>query len=178
MLTIIQKNRKKRTQSNKGLSTIELILASIIGVTALLGVGIALSDSHRGFTQMYKRIYSDVVTDGHVAKRMFDSMVRKSNCYQPVLDADAQGVEVRYYADSNSLEPDQYSYFYYQDGNLYVEYGRILSGGIQETLDNRTACRNVTACTFKQTGRSLQMILTLNNGSQELTTVTSAVMHN
>ncbi len=170
---------KGKPHNKQGITLVEMMLASVIGGIAMLGIGIVLSDSNRGFREMYNRVYSDVVADSHAAKRMFDSVVRQSNCYEVILDLDdGRWVEVHYYADSYSTSPDRYTCFYYEDTHLYVEYGRILASGVKETLDYRVFCGNVSNCAFKQTGRSLQMILTLNNGSLQITTVTSAVMHN
>jgi prepilin-type N-terminal cleavage/methylation domain-containing protein len=170
---------KGKPHNKQGLTLVEMMLASVLGGITMLSIGIALSDSNHGFREMYNRIYSDVVTDSHAAKRMFDSIVRQSNCYEAILDLDeGRWVEVHYYADSYSAFPDRYTSFYYEDTHLYVEYGRILEGGVKETLHYSAVCGNVSSCKFKQIGRSLQMILTLNNGSLQITTVTSAVMHN
>ncbi|MHC4153815.1 MAG: hypothetical protein ACYST6_02650, partial [Planctomycetota bacterium] len=71
---------------------------------------------------------------------------------------------------------DRYALFYTSNaGDLNVEYG-ILEP--RETLRVQTICSNVTSCTFMGQGRSAQMVLTLDDGSQTVTTVTSAVMHN
>jgi hypothetical protein len=155
-----------------------MVIAAVILVIVMFAVAIVVSDNIRGYNSMFNRIYSDVVTDSHVAKRMFDSVVRKSCSGRFSLDDSGRQLEVHYYADSNSAVPDRYMFFYQQDDHLNVDYGRILNNGSKEILDEMVVCGNVSGCTFKQTGRSLQMILTLNNGSQELTTVTSAVMHN
>ena len=169
----------KKPCNRRGLTIVELMLSSVIGGIAILGIGIAMSDSNHGFKEMYNLVYSDVVSDSQAAKRMFDAMVRQSNCYKVILDLDDyRWVEVHYYADASSTYPDRYASFYFEDTHLYAEYGRIFSDGTQETLDYRAVCGNVQNCSFKQTGRSLQMILTLNNGSHQITTVTSAVMHN
>jgi prepilin-type N-terminal cleavage/methylation domain-containing protein len=176
------KNRqicRTKLHNRQGLTLVELMLASVIGGIVMLGIGISMSDSNRGFKEMYNHIYSDVISDSQAAKRMFDARVRQSNCYKAILDLDEnRWVEVQYYANSSSTSPDRYTTFYYEDTHLYAEYGRILSSGIKETIDFRPVCGNVQNCSFKQTGRSLQMILTLNNGSHQVTTVTSAVMHN
>ncbi len=154
-----------------------MMLSTVISCIAVLGIGIAMSDSTKGFNQLYNRVYSDVVAESHSAKKMFDSMVRRSNCYKALLDDDELGVEVQYYSGPSAAFPDLYTYFYYEDTHLYAEYGRLV-GGAKEILDSRAVCGNVQSCLFKQTGRSLQMVLTLSDGSHQITTVTSAVMHN
>ena len=62
-----------------------------------------------------------------------------------------------------------------------VEYGRLYDdddGGGKEALHVRTVCRNVTDCVFKRVGRSVQMILTLDDGTQANTVVSGAVLNN
>jgi prepilin-type N-terminal cleavage/methylation domain-containing protein len=170
---------KGKTRQRRGLTLSEMMVAAVIGGIALLSVGIVLSSNHQGFNSMYNRVFSDVVTDGHNAKRMFDFAVRQSSCYKAILDLDeGHWVEVHYYEAPSSVFPDRYKCFYYEDTHLYVERGRILEDGEKETIDFEAFCGNVSNCVFKQTGRSIQMILTLNNGSEQITTVTSAVMHN
>ena len=65
--------------------------------------------------------------------------------------------------------------FYTANGNLNVEYGQL---DPKETLSTETVCGNVSGCMFKQLGRSIQMILKLDNGTQTNTVVSSAVTHN
>ena len=168
---------KKRRQ-RAGITAVEMMVAAAIAVIATFSISIAISDSNFGFRKMYDRIYSDVVTDSHVARRMFDSVVRKSCSRGFILDDEGRWVELYYYSDPDAEVIDRYICFNWDDTHLYVEYGRILEEGVKETLDYRAVCGNVTNCVFKQTGRSLQMLLTLNNGSEAITTVTSAVMHN
>jgi len=167
--------QKIKTHNRCGLTIIELMIASAMVVIVVLGIAIVLSDSQRGYNAMYDRVYSEVVTGSHVAGKMFDAVVRKSSSRVFKMDADGQWIEVYYYADPNSVTLDHYARFFQDEGCLYVEYGRP---DPRETLSVETVCDNVEACTFKHLGCSLQMLLTLNNGSQELTTVTSAVLHN
>ena len=168
----------KKRRHRPGITVTEMMVAAVIAVIATFSVSMALSDSNLGFKAMYNRIYSDVVTDSHVARRMFDSIVRKSYSRGCILDDEGKWVELYYYSDPGAEVIDRYICFNWDDTHLYVEYGRILEDGAKETLSYTGVCGNVTNCTFKQTGRSLQMLLTLNNGSEAITTVTSAVMHN
>jgi len=167
--------RKNKTHNNQGFTIIEMVVAAAIAVIVVLSLAIALSDSQRGWNAMYNRVYSDVVTGGHIAARVFDAVVRKSSTQWFQLDKDGQGVEVYYYADPNSVLIDRYARFFQSEGNLCVEYGRR---NPREFLCVETICGNVSSCSFMQTGRSMQMVLTLDNGKEKLTTVTSAVMHN
>jgi hypothetical protein len=123
-----------------------------------------------------------VVVGSQIAARTFDRIVRKSSIDLSELAADE--VKACYYADSNSLLVDRYSRFYKTaDGSkLCVEYGQY-NGQVKPpeyTPEGNpiVLCRNVSACSFMQTGRSVQMVLTLDNGREELTMVTSAMMHN
>jgi len=124
---------------------------------------------------MYNRTYADVVTDGHVATRTFDALMRKAQGEGVLLGDDGSWVEVGYYADEDSAAVDHYARLYEDGGSLNVEHGQL---NPRTTLASQTICQNVTGCTFRQSGRSIQMILTLNDGTQTNTIVSSAVMHN
>jgi len=136
---------KKRTANPKGLTLIELMVAIAIGGIVMFGVAIILADSQRGWNAMYNRTYSDVVTDGHIARRTFDRVIRKASADNITLDDAGLWVEVRYYQDANSIAVDRYAHFYEADGQLNIEYGRL---NPRETLDVQTVCENVQGCVF------------------------------
>ena len=166
---------KKRTAKLKGFSLIELIVTTVIAVIVLLGIAVVLVDSHRSWIAMYNRTYSDVVTDGHIARRMFDAVVRKASREDILLDEAGTWIEVHYYQDSNSVELDRYARFYLSGDELKVEYGNLDPG---EELSTQTVCSNVSSCIFMATGTSVQMVLRLDNGSQAATVMSSAATHN
>jgi len=92
-----------------------------------------------------------------------------------LLDAAGSWVEVYYYANDDSAVVDRYARFYTANGDLIVEYGQL---DPKETLSVETVCGNVSGCSFGQIGRSIQMILKLDNGTQTNTVISSAVTHN
>jgi len=112
----------------------------------------ALVDGQRGWSTQYNRIYSDVVTDGYVARRKFDAVMRKASREKFEIDPAGSWVEVYYYADDTSTVVDRYARFSTANGNLNVEYGLYPN---KETLSIETVCGNVSGCTFAQVGRSI-----------------------
>lgn len=166
---------KTRTANPEGFTIVELMVATIIALIVVLGIGIILLDSQRSFNAMYNRVYSGVVTDGYVARKTFDSAIRKAGGMDPDSVDTGNWVEVYYYADANSTALDCYARFYCAAGQLNIEYGSREPG---QTPTTSIVCRNVQGCVFKKAGRSAQMILTLNNGSERITVTSSAVMQN
>ena len=166
---------KNRTTNPKGFTLIELVIAIAVMVIVILSVAIILVDSQRSWNAMYNRIYSDVVTDGHIARRTFDRVIRKASRDKIALDDAGLWVEVRYYQNANSTVVDRYARFYEADGQLNIEYGKL---DPRETLNVQTVCENVSDCVFMAKGTSVQMILRLDNGSEAATVVSSAVAHN
>ncbi len=166
---------KKRLTASRGFTLIEMILATAIMVIVVLAIGVALVDGQRGWSIQYDRIYSDVVTDGYVARRKFDAVMRSASRDKFLLDSAGSWVEVYYYANDASAVVDRYARFYTANGDLNVEYGQL---DPTETLSVETVCGNVSGCTFEQLGRSIQMILKLDNGTQTNTVISSAVTHN
>ncbi len=166
---------KKRLTASRGFTLLELIIAMAITIIVVLAIGVALVDGQRGWNIQYDRIYSDVVTDGYVARRKFDAVMRTASRDMFLLDSAGGWVEVYYYANDASAVVDRYARFYVANGNLYVEYGQL---DPKETLSIETVCGNVSGCMFAQLGRSIQMILKLDNGTQTNTVITSAVTNN
>ncbi|MFZ2147033.1 MAG: hypothetical protein WAV28_07415 [Sedimentisphaerales bacterium] len=165
----------KRITASRGLALTELIIAIAIMVIVILTIGMVLVDSQRGWSITYGRIYSDVVTDGYVARKKFDMVMRRASGETISLGDDGSWVEVCYYASDASAVVDRYARFYVANGNLNIEYGQL---NPKETISVETVCGNVSSCIFKQAGRSAQMIITLDDGEQTNTVVSSAVTHN
>ncbi len=167
---------KKKHTVRGGFTLIELMIATVLAVIVTLGISIILADSQRGWHTMYNRIYSDVVTDGYSARRVFDNVLRKASGEKYFVDDAGGWIEVYYYADANSTFVDRYARFFSDENSqLNVEYGSLNPTVTQAV---QTICGDVTGCIFKATGRSAQMILTLDNGTQSATVVSSSFMHN
>ena len=154
----------------------ELVIATIISAIIISGVGILMVDSQKGWNKMYDRAYGDVVTSSYVVRAKFDSITRMADWENYDIADDGSWLEVYYYEDTNSTVVDRYAKFSY-DGTseLDIEYGQL---DPKQTLSTSNICGYVTSCVFKTQGRSVQMILTLDDGSQSATIASSAVMHN
>lgn len=166
---------KKRLTSPQGFTLVELMIATTIMVIVACAIGVVVVDTQRGWNVMYGRIYSDVVTDGYVARKKFDAIIRKASREKILIGDAGSWLEVYYYDDYYSTAPDNYARFYAADGDLNLEHGQLAP---RATLAVETVCGNVAGCTFKQAGMSVQMILTLDSGTQKNTVVSSAVTHN
>ena len=79
------------------------------------------------------------------------------------------------YPDEAGGITNRYGNFYVSENTLNFEYGVIEP---RETLGNEVICGNVESCIFKRDDKSVQMILTLNDGSQTYKMVCSAYLHN
>jgi hypothetical protein len=178
---------KKRKTNLKGFTVVELMMATVVSIVVILGIAVVLADSHRGWNAMYDRVYSDVVSDGYAARKAFDRVIRQASSMDPNSVDTGNWVEVYYYSDANSSNLDRYARFYCEQGNdandtgggqLYIEYGLRAPGVANEALTTQTLCRNVQSCIFMKSGRSAQMLLVLDNGSQTMTVASSAVMQN
>jgi hypothetical protein len=165
----------KKLTTARGFTLIELITATAIMIFVILAIGMALVDGQRGWNQMYDLMYSDVVTDGYVARRKFDAVLRKASREKFLIDPAGSWVEVYYYAADTSTVLDRYARFYTSGGKLNIEYGQL---DPKSTLSNKTVCENVSSCMFNQLGRSIQMVLKLDNGKQTNTVITSAITNN
>lgn len=169
------KTLKTKTTNTKGLTIIEVMVAVLMLGVVILGIGMVLADSQRGWNDMYNRVYSDVVTGGHVARRVFDSTVRKAGKDYISLADDGSWVQVQYYQDDTSTDFDRYARFYVDGEELKLDRGTLDPFA---SLGTTTVCPNVSSCVFSRIGKSVQMVLELDNGSEQLTVVTSAVAHN
>ena len=170
--------RQQTVKNKRGFTLTELTVVMAMAPIVILSIGIALVDSQRGWSQMYNRVYSSVVTDGYVAKKTFDAVVRKSSITREYLGNDE--VEVYYYNDPvGSTWLDRYARFYKDDTELLVEYGGLdANGNPTSTLQTVALARNIEFVGFSVTGACVQMVLSLDNGSESLMVMTSAMRHN
>jgi prepilin-type N-terminal cleavage/methylation domain-containing protein len=167
--------RKKTFAARRGFTLVEVVISTVLAGIVVFSVGVVLVDGPRGWRVMYDRINSDVVTDGHVATKMFEAVVRKADGENFLVDDNGNWIEVYYYEDEGSVVADRYVRFYEADGELNVEYGKLCP---KQTLSVQPVCGNVSDCVFRVAGRSAQMILTLDDGTQANTVVACGVMHN
>lgn len=165
----------KRLRAPRGFTLVELVITAAILSIVALAIGVVIVDGQTSWNVMYDRVNSDVVTDGYVARTKFDAVMRKASSEKLLLGDSGGSVEVYYYADDSSTVPDRYARFYTADGDLNLECGQR---DPRTTQSVETVCGNVSACTFTQVGRSVQMILILDNGTQTNTVVSSAVAQN
>jgi len=163
-----------------GFTLTELMVATVIVAIVVLALGSVVADGVRGWQRMYDRVYADVVTDGFVARRVFDRIIRKASWEMYLVGDSGESLEVYYYSSGAATTLDRYGLFYVSGGELKVEHGDWApdSESPKTPTNTEIVCSNVSSCVFKGDGRSAQMILTLDDGSQSVTVVSSAVMHN
>ena len=156
------------------------MITAIISVIVVLAIGTAIADGVRGWHTMYNRVNADVVASSFVARRTFDRTIRKASRQKILADAAGGWIEVYYFSSGVATKLDRYARFYVSGNELKVEHGSWDPGSAIPKIPLRTEviCSNVSSCVFKVDGRSAQMILTLDDGSQAITVVSSAVMHN
>lgn len=170
---------KGRFPIRRGFTLTELTVTSVIAVIIILAVGIALAGTMRGWQTTYDRVHSSVTRDSYAAKRAFDAVIRKSCRQNFLLGEGGEWLEVYYYASYSSPFADRYARFFVDNGVLKLEEGiRDTAGNKQSVISTVTVCSDVHSCVFKSYGRSIQMMLSLDSGTQRATVVSSAVLHN
>jgi hypothetical protein len=173
------KLKKIKLKKRNGLTLVELVLTAVMGVIVVFSTGIVLVDNQRGWTNTYHRVNSGPVVDGYAAKSAFDAVVRKSSIEAriPEVGFDSEYVELYFYDSIGSTAPDRYARFYVSDDDtLNVAYGEMSEDGeIQEENSVVTLAENVTYAFFTVNGRSVQMMLNLDDEDQVLELKTSAI---
>ena len=159
-----------------------LILASIM----ILALGTVLVDNQKGWLKMFSRSFSDVVTHAYVTQNTFSTIVRKSSIavYEIELSADETqiiSVEVYYYSDTSTTDLDRYARFYMSGTTLSVDEGVIdttVLPWVKETPVTSVLAQDVASGYFDINGSSIQVVLNLDNGKEDMKVITSAVRHN
>ena len=167
--------RQQTVKNRRGFSLTELGAVMALAPVVMLSMGLVLADNQRSWNQMYNRLNNGIVIDANVARKSFDATVRKSCINREHFDNDE--VEVYYYNDpASSTYLDRYGRFYKDDAELLVEYGQLDShGNPTDIIQTVMLCDNVEAVNFSLNGASVQMVLRLDDGSESLTVMTSAI---
>ena len=162
----------------QGFTLTELTVATVVTVIVILGVAVVMVNSQRAYQVTYEKVHADVMTDGFVARKLFDTIIRKSSTNGISLGDDGESIEVHYYSDDSASYLDRYVRFYTSGLNLIADQGIITLGGDTESLLTHTVCGNVINCVFARSGNSARMVLELDDEKKTNTVVTSAYMHN
>jgi len=170
--------RRQTVKNKSGFTLIELTMVLAIASVVMFGMGIALVDSQRGWNRMYNRAHEGVTSDGYIATKTFEAVVRKSSMTSERLGDDE--IEVYYYDDpESSVKLDRYARFYKDDTELLVDYGELNSQGHpHERVQTLTLARNVESVGFSIAGTCIQMVLQLDDGSESLTVMAAAIRQN
>ena len=174
-VTIPEVRGLRTSRRTIGFTLVELMISMLVMVIASFTIGAVIVDGQNGWSAMYDKINSDVTTDGYVVRKKFDAVMRKASSDKIFVEDNNTSVRVNYYSSDLSTIVDRYATFYVSDGDLNLEYGQL---DPKVTLSVETICGNVSSCSFHQVGRSIQMILVLDDGTQKNTVITSAVTHN
>lgn len=171
---------KHNTFTNrKAFTLVELMVTMAIALIVLLSVGMVLVDSQKGWNTMYNRVYGDVVTDGYIARKTFDAVVRKASIKR-VDFVSSNDFYTYYYQEQASTKLDRYARFYTSDNQLMVDYGHL------DDNENRLKAYNTvilaknvkTAYFANPPGVAIQMILELDDGRQTMDVTCTANRHN
>lgn len=167
--------RQQMVRNRLGFSLTELAVVMALFSIVLLSMGLVLADNQRGWSQMYERLNNGLENDGYVARKAFDAAVRKSSTNREHFGDDE--VEVYYYNDPvSSTYLDRYARFYKAGTELLVDHGQLdLDGNPTDIIQSVTLCDNVAALDFSKNGACIQMVLRLDDGSESLVVMTSAI---
>ncbi len=165
----------RKTSCSSGFTLVEMMIALVLMIITASAIGAVIVDSQNSWGHLYNRVNGNVVTDGYVAKKKFDAIIRKAGSEQIVLNGNRNWVEVYYYSSDSATVVDRYARFFTSGKDLMIEYGQL---NPKVTLNMETVCANVSSCKFDQKGCSVQMFLKLDNGTQANTVITSAVANN
>ncbi len=171
------------TKYRRAFTLVELMITITLSTIVILGMGVILVDNQKGWSTMYDRTYSDVVTDAYIARDVFVNVARKSSMKASAIGSNREYIQLYYYQSPTAAIPDRYAKFYVSSGSLLIDYGDLVPGTwtTYSVLSTMTLARNVDSVKsvkFDVIGTSVQMVLSLNNNNEAMTTVCSAVRHN
>jgi type II secretory pathway component PulJ len=176
--------KQKRTS---GFTLVELIATISIAAFVLLGIGLVLADSHKGWRHMWERENEGIVPDAYVARKTFDRLVRQATIRRQLIDGDAYAVignvslTVYHYENPvTSVELDKYATFRVAGSRLVADLGDLKAGTWEPEGSPATVvlAEDVEAVEFTVQGAAIRMELTLKTTRQTMTVTSCAYRYN
>jgi hypothetical protein len=167
-----------KAKKQKGFTLVELLIAALMASIVIVGLGVVIANTQSSYGTVYDKLHGDVITDAFVVRRLFDSVIRKSSTSTITIDEDNDSILALYYENDSSTYLDSYIRLYTSGLELMAEYGTVDTDGARTTTTTETVCENVASCTFRQSGTSVRMVLTLDDDQRTNTVISSAVLHN
>ena len=169
-------------EKKRAFTLVELMVTIMIGSIVLLGVGVMMVDSLKGYNRLYDRTNEGIAQDSYTAKIAFDRMVRRASIKRYVLGLTS--VEVYYYGSPPSTaygtDPlDRYARIYKSGDELRLQHGDYDHITHDTTSDSdMLLAENVSDVKFSVDGARVSMVLQLDDGARQMTVMSSAVRHN
>ena len=157
-------------------------MAMLMISVMLVAIAGVIADAHRGYNVAFKRVYGDVVSDAYFSRMRFDYYCRKVCSGDVVIDPDIPMVYLKYYSTPNIsgdayLEPDSFVQFYLDGTDLIQACGPIATNEATDKIE--VIARDVTELKFSaDSGRAVQMVMTLDNGKESITVTCGSIRHN
>jgi len=176
---ISDKPYRMKPPCRRAFTLVELVTSMVIGIVLIFAMGFVLFDNQRSWTTVYAEAHGDVAIDTFVAQTVFENVVRKASKKRAWLDVDGQMLQLYYYAETTSTQPNRYAHFYVADNSLLVANGELAPGtfSIAGEMAVSPLCGNVQDVQFALAGTSVQMTLHLSDGSNDRVVTFSAIRH-
>jgi hypothetical protein len=137
-----------------------------------------MMDTQRSWRDSYNKIHGGAVNDGLMARRAFESIVRKSSKSTHELISSDE-LKVYYYADSEtSTSLDRSARFYRSEmspSEFYLEHATADGSTVLSTV---LLSSHVSDLEFLPIVDGYTMILSLDDGREEISVTSSALLHN
>ena len=171
----------KHTRSYCGFTIIELILAIAISSLLVLCIGVVMVDCQRGWLDSYAKVHGGAAADAKMVKTTFDKVVRKAS--RSIYHLSGVDDLTVYYYDNwlSSPDLDRYARFYRSEDDpsqMYIQHGKFDKGEKGDILAEVLLASNVSDLEFFPVSGGIQMELLLDDGREETTLVTTALLHN
>ncbi|MBN1795670.1 MAG: hypothetical protein JW804_03270 [Sedimentisphaerales bacterium] len=163
---------------HKGVTLIELVITAAAAAIIIIGIGTILFYTHENYNKTFDRVHGEVTSGEYVAKRAFESVVRKSSVseMQPVLGTNNESLKLYYYSSPTATALDSFTRFYTINRQLLAVHGTI-SGNSEQAQRIEEIVSSVTSAKFSVLGANAQMVLTLDDGQRTKTLICSAARH-
>ena len=170
----------KRKQ--KGFTMIEVIASMAVMSVVILAISSVITDSNALWGRLHNSVYGVIPQDIIRTQRAFNKTCRKATLRVMFLSEDKETMCLYYFSDhiNPPYWPDRYAMFYLDGTDLKVEHGTLQFATINQNqkLYTETLCRDVQSLQFASQGLSVQICMTVNNGSREKTFTWASVRHN
>ncbi|OXU16143.1 prepilin-type N-terminal cleavage/methylation domain-containing protein [Sedimentisphaera salicampi] len=173
----------KSSRKSKAFTLVEVTISLAIISVIVMAVNNVIANQYSGLDKTFRRIFGETAEGVVKVRKAFNGTCRKASLRNITIEDDGETLTLYYYSDHTDPPywPDKYAKYYLNSNDEFcVEHGDVVFGTLQQLSSDYTEilCGDVSYLSFSAQGLSVELCMTIDEGSDDFTFTWTAVRHN